>query len=124
MSGDRRAHHHRPRGSTTETIGWRLLRPMDLPPNGICPGAGGVHGMNVAQEVPLASRSIEDLLQRARAGDEHALDELFEHSREALVRLASQRKYRTQVGGNRPSDVAQEVALRAHKGFKQFRGSS
>src|SRR3954468_4918254 len=67
---------------------------------------------------------VEELLRRARDGDELALNELFGLARKVLDDWASRRVGRTQPGGARPSDLAQESALRALQGFAKFKGTT
>lgn len=77
-----------------------------------------------AQLPDLSGISIEKLLRRAREGDEQARAELFRRVAQKLEEWSHLPKHRTEAAGHRPSDIAQEVALRAHNGFKAFRGST
>ncbi len=68
--------------------------------------------------------SVEELLARARAGEQGALEELFRRSQPQLSRWASQYTGADAPGGTRPSDVVQVSALRAFEKFQAFQGSS
>ena len=72
----------------------------------------------------LSGLSIEELLRRARAGDEGAMEELFRRCRLRLAKWASKPAHRGQPGGARPSDVSQDAALRAFQHFSTFQGST
>jgi len=71
-----------------------------------------------------AIMDVEELLRRARDGEELALNEIFRLARKALEDLASRRVTRAQPGGARPSDIAQESALLALQGFSKFKGTT
>jgi RNA polymerase sigma-70 factor (ECF subfamily) len=75
-------------------------------------------------EQPLPELSVEELLRRARAGEDAALEELFRRYQPRLDAWASQRASRGLPGGTRPSDVVQESALRAFQKFSTFNGNS
>ena len=60
------------------------------------------------------------LLDRLRAGDEMAFEELVRQHQEALVRLA----YRLVGDLDEASDVAQETFIRAYERIADFRGGS
>lgn len=66
--------------------------------------------------------SMEELIERARAGDQEALDELFRRSQTRLAVWAAQRLKGAQVGIARPSDIAQDTAARAFQKFMMFEG--
>jgi RNA polymerase sigma-70 factor (ECF subfamily) len=70
------------------------------------------------------SSQIVDLLNRARAGDEAARDELFQKCRNyvAIVARAQVEDWmRAKVDA---SDLVQQTLLEAHVGFKNFQGST
>jgi RNA polymerase sigma-70 factor (ECF subfamily) len=64
--------------------------------------------------------AFEPLLDRARAGERAALDELFRQLRPIIRTLARRRLHRD----NEASDLAQEVLLRMARAFAGFRGHS
>lgn len=67
---------------------------------------------------------LNDLLARAKAGDEAALGELLNQHRNYLVLLARiqiGRRLRTKAD---PTDVVQDVFLDAFRQFRQFEGTS
>src|SRR5262249_27435060 len=67
----------------------------------------------------------DDLLRRARAGDEQALAALFTYYRERLRRLIHLRLDRRLSGRVDASDVLQETYLEVHKRFPEYaRGES
>jgi RNA polymerase sigma-70 factor, ECF subfamily len=72
----------------------------------------------------LAGVSFNELLLRARDGDQGALEELFQRCRPKLAQNARKHLAGTQPGGARPSDIAQETAERALRKFLAFRGST
>jgi RNA polymerase sigma-70 factor (ECF subfamily) len=72
----------------------------------------------------LSSMSVEELIRRARDGDEAALEELLHRSGPKLARRASRHRSRVEPGGARPSDIAQETALRAWSRFASFLGTT
>jgi RNA polymerase sigma-70 factor (ECF subfamily) len=67
---------------------------------------------------------FEELLQRARARDARAFNELLEHSQRKLKKWTSRRRASALPGGARPSDIGQDVVLRAFREFHQFKGST
>lgn len=72
----------------------------------------------------MDSSEIENLLTKARSGDEEALGELLESVRGYLHTLARQQlepRLQARVGY---SDVVSETLLEAHQGFDAFRGLS
>jgi RNA polymerase sigma-70 factor (ECF subfamily) len=64
----------------------------------------------------------EDLLRRARAGDEDACGQLLEAYRGYLTVLARVELGRDLRGKVDPSDLVQEAFLEAHRDFRQFQG--
>ncbi|MCG8422681.1 MAG: sigma-70 family RNA polymerase sigma factor [Proteobacteria bacterium] len=88
---------------------WRILR---------------VWSMNTGK--PVTELSIEDLIRYARAGDEHALPMLFKRSLPFLDTWSGQERKRRRAhhGLDRPSDIAQETALRAFDRFSSFQGTT
>ncbi len=64
----------------------------------------------------------DDLLRRARSGDERALAALFTHFRERLKRMVRLRLDRRLSGRVDPSDVLQEAYLEVHKRFPEWPG--
>jgi RNA polymerase sigma-70 factor (ECF subfamily) len=98
-------------------------------PNPCCPGARPRDSLDEhAMTPPLMSLGkgspIDALLRRARAGDLDALAELFSYSRPLLDRWASLRLATARLGIDRPSDIAQETALRALDKFSTFNGTT
>lgn len=72
----------------------------------------------------MSQVTIEELIRRARAGDQSALEALFKRSQSLLDELASRQPARSRPGFDRPSDIAQETALRAFDRFSQFEGTT
>lgn len=68
--------------------------------------------------------SVEELLVPARAGEEGALEELFRRAQPKLATWAEQRVSPGTPGGNRPSDIVQESAIKAFQKFATFKGQS
>jgi RNA polymerase sigma-70 factor (ECF subfamily) len=66
----------------------------------------------------------EDLLRRARAGDDQALGQLLELYRNYLELLARLQLGRRLQGKVDPSDLVQETFLEAYAAFGQLRGST
>ncbi len=66
----------------------------------------------------------EELLEAARAGNVSALGKLFELYRNYLGLLARLQIGRRLQGKVDAADVVQEIFLKAHAGFGQFRGST
>jgi RNA polymerase sigma-70 factor (ECF subfamily) len=64
----------------------------------------------------------DDLLRRARAGDQGALAALFTHYRERLKRMVRLRLDRRLSGRVDASDVLQEAYLEVHKRFAEYAG--
>src|SRR5262249_60939154 len=62
----------------------------------------------------------EDLLRRAKTGDERALAALFTHYRERLKRMVRLRLDRRLSGRVDASDVLQEAYLEAHKRLPEY----
>lgn len=71
-----------------------------------------------------AGPSLNELIHRARAGDHDAIEALFARCQPVLERMAAQRLGRLPAGIARPSDIVQETALHAYKGFEGFKGST
>ncbi|EYF05352.1 sigma-70 family RNA polymerase sigma factor [Chondromyces apiculatus] len=67
---------------------------------------------------------MEDLLERARAGDAAALAALFRRARPKLDKLAAQHRASLRPGITRPSDIAQSTAERAFEKFTSFNGKT
>jgi RNA polymerase sigma-70 factor (ECF subfamily) len=67
---------------------------------------------------------IQDLLRRARAGDDDARGRLLEAYRGYLALLARVQLGRDLRGKVDPSDLVQEVFMEAHRDFGQFRGQT
>ena len=65
-----------------------------------------------------------DLLVRARAGDDGARGQLLETYRNYLTLLARVQLGQHLQGKVDPSDVVQEAFLEAHRDFQQFRGQT
>ena len=68
--------------------------------------------------------SVEELIRRARAGEDGALEDLFSRCRPTLGAWASRRVGQARPGAARPSDIAQETALRAFLKFSTFSGTT
>jgi RNA polymerase sigma-70 factor (ECF subfamily) len=66
----------------------------------------------------------DDLLRRARAGDEDARSRLLEAYRDYLRLLARVQLGRDLQGKVDPSDLVQEAFLEAHRDFGQFHGQT
>jgi RNA polymerase sigma-70 factor (ECF subfamily) len=66
----------------------------------------------------------EDLLRRAKGGDDPALGELLELYRNYLTLLARLQIGRRLRGKVDAADLVQETFLKAHRDFAHFRGSS
>jgi len=66
----------------------------------------------------------DDLLVRARAGDDEARGQLLESYRSYLTLLARVQLGRRLQGKVDPSDLVQEAFLEAHRDFQQFRGQT
>ena len=72
----------------------------------------------------LSKTQVEELLGRARAGVEDALEELFTRCEPTISGWAARRLAGGRAGVARPSDIAQETALRAYRKFTTFSGST
>jgi RNA polymerase sigma-70 factor (ECF subfamily) len=68
--------------------------------------------------------SPDELLSRARAGDDDARGRLLEAYRSYLTLLARVQLGRELQGKTDPSDLVQEVFLEAHRDFGQFQGQT
>jgi RNA polymerase sigma-70 factor (ECF subfamily) len=73
---------------------------------------------------PGASAGPEDVLRRARAGDDAARGELLERYRDYLALLARLQINRRLQGKADPADLVQDTFLEAHRGFARFRGTT
>ena len=73
---------------------------------------------------PGSAGSVEELLVRARAGEAGALEELLRRAQPQLARWAARRVSSETPGGNRPSDIVQESAIKAFQKFSSFEGNS
>jgi RNA polymerase sigma-70 factor (ECF subfamily) len=67
---------------------------------------------------------IQELLQRARQGDEQALGALFDHFRKRLKRMVRLRMDHRLKGRVDPSDVLQEAYLEAARRFAKYAAES
>jgi RNA polymerase sigma-70 factor (ECF subfamily) len=72
----------------------------------------------------LSKVSFEELLERARAGEAGALDELFRRSRPTIDKWISRRRMPTSAGDARPSDISQDILERVLGGFARFKGNT
>lgn len=72
----------------------------------------------------MSGVSIEELLRRARTGDEGALEELLKRCQPELGRWAARELSRVRSGIARPSDLVQNTSLRAFRGFSTFNGTT
>ncbi|WP_437762046.1 sigma-70 family RNA polymerase sigma factor [Sorangium sp. So ce281] len=79
----------------------------------------GFHSSMGQEAVPL-----EELIARARAGDQAAMRQLFTWSAPLLEDWASRRLRRKQPDITRPSDLVQEASDRASRGISSFRGTT
>lgn len=73
---------------------------------------------------PPEAGSIEDLLQRAKAGDKVALDELFTRCRNYLEIGAAAQVETWAKAKFDASDVVQQTMLEAYRGFSRFEGKT
>ena len=82
--------------------------------------------VSASPEEFVAELSIEELLQRVRAGDLSAQEVLFQHALQTLEHWAQRALAggRARPGLDRPSDIAQETAMRAFDKLATFQGSS
>lgn len=74
-------------------------------------------GPGVMNNDPASERA---LLERCRAGDERAFEELVDRHKDLVFALIA----RTLQDRSRAEDVAQEVFLRVHRGLPYFRGEA
>jgi RNA polymerase sigma-70 factor (ECF subfamily) len=72
---------------------------------------------------PLLELSDEELIRRARAGEEGAIEELLRRCQRSL-KGASRRATKGQPGSVSPSEVSQEAAIKAFRRFSTFKGST
>jgi RNA polymerase sigma-70 factor (ECF subfamily) len=63
---------------------------------------------------------IDDLLRRAKEGDEQAVGMLFEHHRERLLQMVRLRLDRRLSGRVDPSDVLQEAYIDLNRRFSEY----
>lgn len=73
---------------------------------------------------PLSDVPFEELIQRARAGDAAAREELFQRCQPTLTKWGARFTARLPPGGARPSDFAQDTALMASKKLASFQGNT
>src|SRR5262245_57691564 len=73
---------------------------------------------------PQSGPAPERLLERARSGDTTALGQLLQSYVSWLKLLAKVEIDRRLRGKTDPSDVVQDVCLKAYRAFAQFRGTS
>jgi RNA polymerase sigma-70 factor (ECF subfamily) len=66
----------------------------------------------------------EQLLNRARSGDDQALGELLQYYRPYLLLLARLKSDRRLAAKLDDSDLVQDTSLLAHRDFQQFRGTT
>lgn len=74
-------------------------------------------GMSAANEIPIET---VQLIERARAGDQSALADLFERYRERLRRMVDLRLDRQLAGRVDPSDVLQEAFIDLARKLKDY----
>jgi RNA polymerase sigma-70 factor (ECF subfamily) len=79
--------------------------------------------------MPLAATassmsSVPSLISSARRGDRSSIGRLLQQYRNYLMVLAATQIERRLQPRVSPSDVVQETMLRAHKNFRQFRGTT
>lgn len=67
---------------------------------------------------------MEELIEKARAGDQAASKEVFRRAGPTIEEWASRRFKDTGRGLNRPSDIAQNTRARAFQSFSTFEGGS
>lgn len=96
---------------------WALDSPLGALPDGTltAPGMSGEHEQ---------STSLHDLIARAKAGDRLALEKVFQWCQPLLDHWAAHRLAKRQPGIARPSDIAQETAMRAYRSFSSFEGTT
>lgn len=68
--------------------------------------------------------TVEALLERARSGDQAALEELFQLARPLIGEWATLQLGQTPVGLSRPSDIAQDTSIQAYTAFAAFQGTT
>ena len=69
---------------------------------------------------PLTAAAERALVERCRAGDEHAFQELVDRHKDLVFALIA----RTVQDRTRAEDLAQDVFLRVHRGLPYFRGEA
>jgi len=69
---------------------------------------------------PLTAATERALVERCRAGDEHAFQELVDRHTDLVFALIA----RTVQDRSRAEDLAQDVFLRVHRGLPYFRGEA
>lgn len=69
---------------------------------------------------PLTAAAERALVERCRAGDEHAFQELVDRHKDLVFALIA----RTVQDRSRAEDLAQDVFLRVHRGLPYFRGEA
>lgn len=74
--------------------------------------------------MPGEESDLRELIADARRGDRAAQDEIFVRYRNYLSLLARVSLSRTLASKLDASDVVQDVFIRAHRGFPEFRGES
>jgi RNA polymerase sigma-70 factor (ECF subfamily) len=102
-ASDRTARRRERKGHTDETP------PAGL---GIRPDASHV--------IPMAAADLRPLVEAARAGDRHALDDLVRATYGGTYTLA----YRLTGNEDDARDVVQDTYLRAYRGLRRFRGDA
>jgi RNA polymerase sigma-70 factor (ECF subfamily) len=74
--------------------------------------------------VPGESVKVEALLERARVGDASAAEELLARCRSYLATVARAQVETWLQAKVDASDIVQQTLLEAHRGFRQFQGTS
>ncbi len=76
--------------------------------------------LSTPAEPPSSPMSEQNLVQRIRAGDDSAFDEVVRRYHERLIQFV----FRLVNDRDDAADVAQETFIRAHRRFGDFRGQS
>jgi RNA polymerase sigma-70 factor (ECF subfamily) len=88
-------------------------------------GHGSTEASRNDQPAPLGKApEFEELIRRARSGEQAAANEVFQACQDYLLLVANQDldpQLRQKLGA---SDLVQSVCLQAHKNIQQFRGNS